>query len=178
MGALDFLHLRRNNERNEARQELHNATVHAGIMGSLGQNQQEQEYQELLASNGLLVNDPMFEALMKEIVAQAEEEAGTLEPDDVTLLGLLSNKIRTSFLEPEDAEIYKFRIHAIKLLKIMDMEESEFFSGDARFWDMVELHAQINLDNAKNGKIAKLVKATTRVAEVTTREYTPQKEKR
>lgn len=176
MGFLDFLH--RKHERSERQQETHNAAVHATIMSSLGQNQQEQEYRQLLADNGLLVSDPNFEALMAQIVEQAENESGQLDPDDVTLLGLLSNKIRTSFLEPEDAEIYKFRVHAIKLLRIMDMEESEFFSGDARFWDMAEMHAQIALDNAKQGKIAKLIKATTRVAEVTTREYTPQKEKR
>lgn len=153
------------------------AIAHGLTAAETGRQTSELEQQRQLAENGLLVNDPQLQSLIygmgKSVWVDQEGILGTKGckydsciPKYVALAILNSSLIRTSWLDPLEAQIQIVRTRRILRRIKMKMTEEDYETGGALIVDAVGQIINANTLSAINGRTAKLVKVTAKSMEV------------
>jgi len=162
----------------EQMSEMEVAVAHGLVSAETGRQTSELEQQKQLAENGLLVNDPHLQSLIagmgksvfvddKNIMGGGKDKIYTSCIPKYVALGILNTSlIRTSWLDPLEAQIAIVRSRRILRRIKMKMTEDDYESGGALIVDAVGQVNNANILSAVNGRTAKLVKVTARSMEV------------
>jgi hypothetical protein len=165
MGLFDFL--RRNKKTDPA---LREAAMQAVVMGDTQKSQPEREMIESLGTNYHMMHDDPIELVL-------ERDANINDnPMSAALRVHLSPLIRTAYIEPDDAEIYKLEAERDIALLEMDMDEETYEYGGS-FLLQAYLHViKTGYDDAKRGRKAQLLKVVPRVSRVSVQSETTKKQ--
>lgn len=173
MGLLDRLR-----RKPDQMTETQLAVGHGLVAAESGRPTSEIEHEKQLAENGLLVRDTRLESLLagmcKNVFVDDQNVLGcgpghkfeSAIPKYVALTILSSPLIRTSWLDPIDAQLAIIESRCIQRHIKMMMTEEDYENGGALIVDAVGQIINTNFLSAINGRTAKLVKVTARSMEV------------
>jgi hypothetical protein len=133
-----------------------------------GKTAADSEMQKLLAESGLIIQDPSLERLLQGMSRykwkdphSGQEYEGTI-PKNVATSILSSHLIRTSYIDPLEAQIGIYNARCILRRTKMKMSEEEYERGGASMIDAVFEIVRLNYLSAINGRISLVMKSQSK----------------
>jgi len=151
--------------------ELKRAMVHAGVLGDSQRPISQQELLQQMGINLQIIEDEGLNSLLERMSFIENKdndgnETVTVDLDTLALRVMSSKLIRTSFVDPIDAEIAQLEVDRFIDRVEMNMDEDTYEFGGTNLLEAFGKVIQTAWSDAKNGKKARLLKASGRVIEV------------
>jgi len=174
MGFLNFFR-RGNGQKNKVKED---ATLVA-LQGEMGRPFTEEEWRSLLRIDYELLHDDALENLLEnqmysEVTVKnhdgTEEKQVLVNYDIAALRTLITHLNRTSFIPPSEAELIKLYMEAAIVTIEMQMPEDAYNLGIGNFLDALDVFVRLMVNDAINGRKAKLIKTIPRATTISFRE--------
>lgn len=155
-----------------------------GLAYTQGQGQKplsEQEWREQLGINYELLHDEFIEAMLQARcykpgrIVKIKDDGGNereiivpeLDRDMAALRTLMSHLNRTSFITSEEGELIKLYMERTIIGIEMKMDEDDYDLGEGNLLDAINVLIRLAVDDAVEGRKAKLIKTIPRRTEIT-----------
>jgi len=141
--------------------------LHAGVLGDSQRPISQQELMQQMGINLQIIEDEGLNSLLEQM-SFIKNDDGTMKVDLDTLALRVQNSklIRTSFVDPIDAEIAQLENERFIDRIEMNMDEDLYEFGGTNLLEAFGKVIQTAWSDAKDGQKARLLKATGRVIEV------------
>ena len=155
--------------RNKGQSKEVKAAVMTGVlMGEAQRPISQQEIIEQLGINIHIIEDDRLNALLEGMAVMRNKDGNVDEVDlDALALRVMASKlIRSSWVDPIDADIAQLEVERFINRVEMNMDEDTYEYGGTNLLEAVGKIIQTAWSDAKNGRKAKLLKVTPRVFEI------------
>ena len=152
-------------------EELREVKAYAAY-GEASRPLSEHEIVEQLGINYHMIHDDAIERVLEGSALREpngeEEDNPSDRAQTLAIRVLMSNLIRTSYVDPYDAEINKLKAERDIGLIELDMDEDSYEFGGSNLLNAFATIIKTAWDDAKNGRKAKLLKVMPRTLEIRT----------
>ncbi|RLI22927.1 hypothetical protein DRO45_00140 [Candidatus Bathyarchaeota archaeon] len=166
-------------KRGQKNGEAEQALIHGLAVGESQRPLTEQEMLEALGINIHMIEDQSVKDILSGMSYDVRvTEDGKVVPTgdvDINMLAMTvatSKLIRTSYVDPIDAEIGQLEAERFVLRQLIGMDEDTYELGGHNFLDALSQIIKTAWSDAKHGRKAKLLKVMAKSFEVRTPEQT------